>query len=349
MDRSPDRHDVYYVAALIEETVLLAESRQNPLMRLRFRHERDRLYEIDDPERREREFEPFHRRWFERLGLGEPVASALAEHPSLGLRTRRCIVSPAVRAGDEGADLRDERRVDDSGVTGQAPGREDSLPTIVIQIRATTFVDPDLCRRLLAHEFLHLTDMLDPAFGYPREPPTEAGSPRLRRTMDRYRVLWDCTIDGRLYRRGRVGEDVAVARRREFEAWYPELGPDTQREFRRWFEGPRPTHDEIAAAARNGVSAARSGVCPLCSFTYAELWNGSPLPGAVLQRIHEDFLEWRPEQGICRQCLDLYATRSGESVTRASRTGSEVVAVDAGAAPSGVSADEPSDGRRAPS
>jgi hypothetical protein len=366
MGQPTNSHDVFYDSALVEETVLRAESRQPFLRRLRFRQERDRLYEIDDPEQRERAFEHFHRRWFAQMGLGESVAAALAEHPSLGPRTRRCIVSPAVRAGDEGADLRDERRLDESGVPERACGRQGSLPTIVVQIRAATLVDRDACRRLLAHELLHLTDMLDPAFGYrPELPPIEGGPARLRRVMDRYRVLWDCTIDGRLHGRGRVGDEIAVARRREFEAWYPELGPDTEREFRRWFEGPRPTHDQIAAAALDGVSAARSGVCPLCSFAYPELLTDSPMSGTVLEHVRADFLAWRPEQGICRQCLDLYAARSGESVTKASgnrslasggagaahpgRTGSEPDAVDAGTPIRGVSAHESSKQRRTPS
>ena len=60
-------------------------------------------------------------------------------------------------------------------------------------------------RDYVRHEFTHLSDMLDPAFGYAPTldlPGLNGAQQRLAR--ERYRLLWDITIDGRLTAAGRT-------------------------------------------------------------------------------------------------------------------------------------------------
>src|SRR3989304_1961441 len=66
--------------ALVEGAVLHA-TRGHPRER-GFRRERDRLYEIVDPEAREAAFRELHATWFERLPLGPPRAPAPPPQPA---------------------------------------------------------------------------------------------------------------------------------------------------------------------------------------------------------------------------------------------------------------------------
>ena len=67
------------------------------------------------------------------------------------------------------------------------------------------------------------------------------------------------------------------------------------------------------AQAPNGVGStnpADSGRCPLCHFPVAAL---DPRPGrlsaAAQAIIRDEYPAWRPDQGLCAQCLDLYEAR----------------------------------------
>jgi len=295
-------YDVLFDSRLMEQCVLLAERREDGRRHLRFRRERDSLYEhgVED---REQRFERFHQRWFEKMELSQPLLDAIDRCPFVVECTRRCIAMPAARVRDQGVDLRDELPLE----RDETDRGNDRRPTMILQIRPETLTDPTALGRFLDHDLLHLEDMLDPEFGYRPDQRLPAPSPAaLRRATERYRVLWDCTIDGRLHRRGRVGDDVAQARKREFEAAFPECRGDLDTAFQGWFEGPRPTHDKLIATAVSGQAGSSSGVCPLCSFACGELVHAEP-PAPIRAALREDFPAWAPDDGACRQCLDLYA------------------------------------------
>ncbi|MBI2014114.1 MAG: hypothetical protein HYS77_01015, partial [Candidatus Rokubacteria bacterium] len=93
-----------------------------------FRAERDRLYEMAEPEARERAFVALHARWFERFALGGPVREALAARPELAAACARCLVAPARGARDEAADL-----------LVAPPAR----PVLVVRVTAETVAAPD--------------------------------------------------------------------------------------------------------------------------------------------------------------------------------------------------------------
>ena len=153
---------------------------------------------------------------------------------------------PVSTPRDEDADLRTDAPID--------PVENDELEeraSVLIRVRSATLVHSETWERFLDHELLHVVDMLDPSFGYRTElPVAEEGPAKTRRMQDRYRILWDCTIDGRLHRAGKLSAPTATRRRAEFERGFPELGPQLESEFLRWFEGPRPSHDELVRFAR---------------------------------------------------------------------------------------------------
>ena len=232
---SPD-YRVTYDGGLVEEAVLLAERALSPADAEAFRAERDRAYDVRDPDEREARFEALHGRWFTRLGLDRPLHEALGDQGELLRRTRGCRVLRAISRGDEMADVRSE-----VGAAGEAP-------TIMLYLRPQSFLEADSLRALLDRELLHVADMLDPTFGYAKELPVRSEDPAYANLLrERYRVVWDTTIDGRLSRSGRVGARVRAARGAEFARTFPMIGDGTDAAFEAWFERPRPSHAAIVA------------------------------------------------------------------------------------------------------
>jgi hypothetical protein len=269
-----------------------------------FHRARESAYTMPDPEERERAFTRLHFEWFERLDVGRPVATALGEREA-GLRAaERFLVGSAANGRSEGVEL------------FVAPRGERS---IVANLRAQTLVDGPACLTLLRRELLHIEDMLDPSFAYePRLPSGHVGPAQERRLQDRYRILWRCSVDGRLLRWGLLGAAARDERRVEFERAFAFLADQAGRCFDRLFLGTRPTHPELVRMAGDpeagfGLESrhpASAGRCPLCGFPTFEL-ERSPagLPPEVRRVIASEFADWRPEQGICPQCADLYRLR----------------------------------------
>lgn len=301
-----------YDPGLIEEAVLLAERTMPNAQAAAFRRERNRGYDIADPDRREAAFETLHLRWFTRLALHESVCQAVAEREDIAQRLDEGRVLKAVTRNDEGADLVDH-------VT---PGKAQARPILVLRLRPATVLDSERVRALLHHELVHVADMLDPAFGYERSLPSSDDGPsgdNIQR--DRYRVLWDVTIDGRLARArrslgaGGQGDPTHDARWHEFAAAFPMLGDDCRRAFEEWFDRRHPTHAELVAFALAPTgTTGDSGRCPLCRFPVASL---DPRPDrlseATVAAIRDHHPSWDIEQGLCPQCLDLYEARYGQT------------------------------------
>ena len=291
---------VIYDAVLVEESVLLAERRLSAADAATFRAERDRIYDADDPDEREARFEELHGRLFLQLGLDRPLHDVLADRPELVLRTRGCRVLPAVSRQEETADLRAE--VD-------APAGRN--PTIVVRLRPQSLLDQETLRTLLRRELLHVADMLDPAFGYVRELPGVEADPALVSLLrERYRVLWDATIDGRLCRDGLLGTRARAARLAEFRSTFPMLVDGAEAAFGPWFDGPRPSHAAIVAFIQEplGPGTSDEARCPLCRLPTRTLERGPQgLDREVLVAIERDHLGWRPEQGRCPRCAEAYA------------------------------------------
>ncbi|HEU5395292.1 MAG TPA: hypothetical protein VFV36_10900 [Candidatus Methylomirabilis sp.] len=303
-----------YETALVEEAVLraLRGHREEGA----FRRERDRLYGNPDPEAREAAFKGLHAAWFERLGLGRPIAQAFHEQPSVGAATRGCRIAVARSRQEEGAEL---------FVRPSGPGLGDrDRRWVVIRLRPEALGSAGALLQFLRHEFLHIADMLDPRFGYEpslRREGAELTPERLLR--DRYRVLWDATIDGRLACLGLAPPSVRAARFHDFVRTFPRLGARAEEAFSRFFEGATRAHADLVAFAADpggGLATRAEGPhpgerCPLCRFpTHAFAAAPAGLPAGVLDRIRTDFPAWDPDWGLCQHCADLYRARSLDGV-----------------------------------
>ena len=290
---------------LVEEAVLLAEG---TLMhdRAAFRRGRDRIYQLSDEGEREKSFRALHSRYFGALGLDTAVKETLAEHPEVTSGIDSCHVVRALTRKDEAADLVDELHARHGG---------GSAPALMIRLRPSTIVEPvHALRTFLHHELTHVADMLNPAFGYERRlPPSDDGPSADTMRQDRYRVLWDTTIDGRLTRSGRAGAGTRESRWQEFATTFGMLGDQCPTAFERWFNEANPTHAEILAFAVSPSGErgrSHQGRCPLCRFPTTSLdARVTTLSDAVVEAIQADRPEWHRKHGICPQCLDLYEAR----------------------------------------
>ena len=231
---------IVFAPDFVEEAVLLAEGALSADDRRRFRRERNPLYEIGDADRRDEAFAKLHARWFDRFGVRRAIDTVVNEMLAAVESVEEARVLRALTRREEGADLVD-RVV--AGGSGQKP-------VIVIRLRPMTALNDGATLALLRRELMHVGDMLDPAFGYARSLPAPDGPLTETALRDRYRVLWDTTIDGRLARKGRLAEGSARARWDEFAATFPMLEGQMRTAFDAWFDRDRPTHAEIVAFAR---------------------------------------------------------------------------------------------------
>jgi hypothetical protein len=306
---------------LMEEAVLLAIERGSTSERGEFRRERETLYQKRDPGEREAGFQELSRRWFVRLELRQPLRQALSEQPGITRSVSRGFILPASSAKDEAADLHD--------------GRETTLktarqPVLVVRLRPASLLDRARLLAFLRHELQHVADMLDPEFGYERSTPAGTSPAYANLLRDRYRVLWDTTIDGRLCRRGLLDPAVEELRRREFSATFGMLEePSREESFQRYFRSLQPRHRELWSFASQPLTAGDRGTgphvsrrCPLCSLPTVSFHpNPKELGPAVLSAIHQDFSAWSPDRGLCFQCADLYASRNAVgAVARSAET-----------------------------
>jgi hypothetical protein len=304
MDDRLEFHVPFLEAAV--QAVVDADSRASA-----YHREREPVYAIEDPEARDRAFGRLAAEWFHRLALDAPIRQALRERAADLARARRILVGPAARAHDAGAEL-------------LVP--PDGPPTIVIRIRPDQYRDPPALLAFLRRELLHIADMLDPDFHYePRLPPQPAGPAHDRLIQDRYRLLWDCSVDGRLLRAGLLPGAVRHARRRDYRRTFGDPGPahvaargrpagrapSAAPAFGTIFHGPRPSHpDLVDIAARRVAGTAPGHRCSLCGFpTISVDPDPAGLPPPVLDTIRSEFPGWSPGAALCIQCADLYRAR----------------------------------------
>jgi len=292
---------ITYADDLVEAAVLLAERTAPVAMTRAFRHARNRLYQDADVDRRESAFRALHREWFVKLGLQKPIEEAVAERSDLAERISHCRVLQAFRRQDEGADLFDRVAVRNA----------DCQPLLVIRIRPALLLDRQSLSGFLRHELMHVCDMLNPRFGYRRTLPLSDDGPSADNIVrDRYRTLWDVTIDGRLAREGFGCTQIRLQRAREFAMAFGMLGSETERTFDEWFDRVDPTHDQLVSFVMHPPLArdsGRTGRCPLCRFPVASL-DLAPdrLSSEARLHIERDYPGWHVADGLCSQCLDLY-------------------------------------------
>ena len=264
----------------------------------RFHREREKLYSILDPDERNAAFFRLHLEWFREWGLESLLSAALGEFPELAKDLTLLAFRKSRGKKDEGAELYVNDSGDRTGVISLCPERLEH------ELELAPF---------LRHELMHLRDMLDPGFGYR---PDLAMSGRIQSqhslARERYRLLWDVSIDGRISRTGKPTVATRDQRWSEFNGactfWTEEK---RQEIFDSLWANPNPTHAALEAwvcdprQLQSGAGPRPGAPCPLCGFpTFA--WADAALNKAQADRIRTEFPDWAREHGICGRCFAVY-------------------------------------------
>lgn len=294
---------LHYDEDFIEAAVFFAASgrRQGAasLQIARFHRERERLYSLLDPDERNAAFFRLHLDWFREWGMEKPLMDLLREFPLLPEKLSVLAVRKTRGQNDDGAELYVNQ-------TGQR--------SAILALRPESFEGDASLADYLRHEFTHLSDMLDPAFGYsPALNLPGLNGPQQRLARERYRLLWDITIDGRLVALGHkpvaAREKHAAAFSRGYSFWPAGRQAGV---FDSLWRNAEPRHAEFLAliadprGLREAHRPAPGASCPLCGFPTFAWANTEALPASILARVGAEFPAWTPEQGLCGRCLETY-------------------------------------------
>lgn len=207
-----------YDPQLVEQATFLA-ARSVPERECATHQLLDPLYRIADAESRQRAFREAYGELFRRFELDRIIPAFVLEFPLLGGRIPRCIVREAERRRAQSVDLYSDR----SG--GGAIGVERAL---IIALCPECLLEADRLRPWLIGQLRHIEDMVDERFGYKRELPG-ASTAQQNLIRDRYALLWDIFVEGRLIRSGMLTGDGAVGLRASFDRVFSQGGASPSR------------------------------------------------------------------------------------------------------------------------
>lgn len=288
-----------------------ANSRRNapPTLQVRrFHSEREKLYDILDPDERNEAFFRLHLEWFREWSLEKLLLEIAAEFPLLRTDLNALVFRKARTKTDEGAEL----YVKESESCVNSGAGVPLLRHAVVALRVERFEQRAELAGFLRHEFTHLHDMLNPEFGYsPQLHLPGQNAAQQRATRERYRLLWDITIDGRLAERGfdSLKQKHRVAFDQTFNFWSKEKRAGT---FESFWSNSAPRHEHLVAIASDPRKVKSSsepqpgGPCPLCAFPTFAWANVEAIARETLVLISSEFPEWSSEQGLCGRCAEIY-------------------------------------------
>ncbi len=308
-----------YDEDFIEAAAFLCASGQRksvPSLQIaRFHREREKLYAILDPDERSTAFFKLHLDWFREWGLEKLITDLLKEFPLLPEKLSVLAVRKTRNKNDDGAELYVNE-------TGQR--------SAILALRPDSFERDAALRDYMRHEFTHLSDMLDPAFGYaPSLDLPGLNGAQMRLARERYRLLWDITIDGRLTTASHTPmaarEQHAAAFARGYSFWPADRQAET---FESLWHNAAPRHAEFLAliadprGLREAHRPAPGGSCPLCDFPTFTWADAEALRPEIAARVIAEFPIWSPDQGLCGRCLETYqaAALLGEPPVQAATT-----------------------------
>ena len=270
----------------------------------RFHAERERCYQVLDPDERVTAFARVHLSWFSEWGFETFLSGVTKRFPLLADRLTALAFRQARGKNDEGAELYCDAEAQRRGIVSLRPERFGAeLPLT----------------RFLHHELAHLADMVDERFGYsPDLASTGQTASQLRLTRERYRVLWAVSIDGRLLQRGLETVADPTQRHTEFHRAFAFL-PEARRAelLAALWSGRLATHQELLGLASDprGLQGSHAPVpgadCPLCGFAAFQWTDAATLKPPARARIQAEFPGWRETEAICARCAEMYDAIAG--------------------------------------
>ena len=301
---------LYFDDALCEEIVEreleLADRTGDPGLKNRFRQDADTIYRTLPVSKRQAAFLILYQKTLSFLPHANRLKNLISQMEPKDLLPANFIFSRAFKGEEEGAQLSEGRDM------------------LGVRIRTETLLDEPACAYLLRHELTHIQDILDPPFEYDFSSPLAPEAPSEESLLrDRYRTLWDLSVDGRLDRQGWLPSDMRERRAAEFRSLFPVLNEESAAKvMEALWSGPRPSDRGFRLMVRGaaelcvnlviafrpcstGQPSPRGGgsPCPLCRFTTFE-WGEAT--AGLIDAVRADYPGWSPSQGLCSQCANRY-------------------------------------------
>ena len=338
-----DLMQLRYEDAFVEGAVFgRANLRRNgpPSLQIRrFHAAREKLYSILDSDERNAAFFRLHLEWFREWGLERQLIEVADEFPRLRTALSALVFRTARGRNDEGAELYVNtvtQAFSRHGGTGsgdfpvarlsaglESPvnqqARKPALQTAVVALRVQRLDDANDLTCFLRHEFTHVDDMVNPEFGYsPQLALTGQNVAQQRVAGERYRLLWDITIDGRLAAAGRATTENRQRHREMFDRAFS-FWTNDKREivFSMLWQNKDSRHAELLAIAsdprdlRAAQAPVPGGQCPLCGFATFDWADAAQLEERTTEAILQEFPNWTIDQGVCGRCVQIYRVVGG--------------------------------------
>ena len=153
-----------------------------------FNTQRSRVYDDNTAsDSRDKAFGIFHETWFVRLGLRELFENVIAEFPIVANSGAEIFIKRVWMAREEGSQLY----------------KDGFEATVMLALQPARVMECGFLQSFLRHELLHISDMLDTRFQYSPHAVLGGDSEITDNLIrDRFRLLWNWFVDGRLQRRG---------------------------------------------------------------------------------------------------------------------------------------------------
>jgi hypothetical protein len=232
---------IEYDPSFVEQTVFLF-ARNNPDIERNLHATIDDLYNLPTGQERDKQFQDAYSEFFIRLRLDRIVAGLTGEWPLIAEHVGRCLVREAQGRKAESAELHVQHVRSETTATDR---------TIMVQICPHSMLEPTPLSSWMRRELAHIDDMIDPGFKYSPQAISEPPS-RQNLILDRFRVLWDIYVEGRLLRKGMAPSLLASHLRSMLERVFP--GHDSillDRAFKRVLGAATLTHAQLLQWARS--------------------------------------------------------------------------------------------------
>lgn len=276
----------------------------------------DPVYENFSLEERPAQFKKIEWEFFIKLSFVKLMKDIFDEFKELDGMVAGGVITKARNPFDEGSNLT------------KGPNEEADKKRVIIKLLSDRFQETDYLKKLIRHELMHISDMLNESFGYRDE---RLGCSPLEENIvkERYCVFWDIFVDSRLIKKGKETISARESRYAEFESLYKKIPSEIKAFiFDVLWQDERLTHDKILELAKdvNQVMKLSEGMpavpvqktkkallpgaqCPLCQFRTYNWVENLEQDIYVVDNIKKDFPDWEPHDGVCERCVEVYKVR----------------------------------------
>ena len=243
--------EIRFQPALLQEVidsfVEKTEREGDPTYYKEFHEHADPIYEKFTLEDREAEFKKLYQYLFGIWGFSDIVRDSFHEYSLLREKVGIVLVKGVLKEDQEGVDILRKWGSVEKGLAQEFEAK--GMKGVGIKLIPRRFYDPALTR-YCRHELMHISDMIDPQFGY--DPDTKVGLNPGEETLilQRYRVLWSLSVDSRLVTAGKEPMLSKEDRFKEFRSWYRKIPPPQLKSvFEGLWQTSYFTHSELIEMA----------------------------------------------------------------------------------------------------